>query len=291
MPAKKIKAKKVKKLSLFQWLNKKTLLLLSMIVLLIATLSITLVGLHQQHQTQQYASAGQACTSMGQTGVCAGGGQCPAGTTADSVLNSNPVSNSCPAVQFAYHQYGNDVCCIRTAVGVGGAIRGNNNSSNSIGGGGTSPYCGDGVCNNGETCGTCSRDCGRCGPPAALCGTCTPGAACGMNGQYCEKSTNSCTARNIPLLNIYQCLSGIWKFRYPQAGSYKNQCSFKCNTLCSCSAGGSCGMIGQYCESQTSTCNSGTPVVSVLQCNTAKQWQFRYNQNGSYRHVCAFTCR
>jgi hypothetical protein len=28
------------------------------------------------------------------------------------------------------------------------------------------PFCGDGTCNNGETCGTCASDCGACPPPA-----------------------------------------------------------------------------------------------------------------------------
>lgn len=33
------------------------------------------------------------------------------------------------------------------------------------------PFCGDDICNNGETCNTCSGDCGSCPP-----GTCTPGS-------------------------------------------------------------------------------------------------------------------
>jgi len=34
------------------------------------------------------------------------------------------------------------------------------------------PYCGDGSCNGGETCGTCSGDCGTC--------------CCGSNSTYCN---------------------------------------------------------------------------------------------------------
>ncbi len=37
------------------------------------------------------------------------------------------------------------------------------------GGGGSSGYCGDGSCNNGETCSSCASDCGSCATPA--CGT------------------------------------------------------------------------------------------------------------------------
>ena len=54
----------------------------------------------------------------------------------------------------------------------------------------TSPYCGDGSCNNGETCSTCPSDCGTCGggtPPPI---TCSP--ACTPSFPYC--CSGSCSA-------------------------------------------------------------------------------------------------
>ena len=47
----------------------------------------------------------------------------------------------------------------------------------------TSPVCGDGSCNNGETCDTCAQDCGVCSPGdspgGSSGGSCTPNYQCG----------------------------------------------------------------------------------------------------------------
>jgi len=46
---------------------------------------------------------------------------------------------------------------------------------------GACPYCGDGICNNGESCGTCG-DCGACPPPPPPC------RSVSLNGASCESS-------------------------------------------------------------------------------------------------------
>jgi hypothetical protein len=73
--------------------------------------------------------------------------------------------------------------------------------------GGELSFCGDGMCNGGETCGSCSTDCGVCPPPASYCGdgTCNGGetsASCpsdcgspagpvlGQIARYCGKVNN-----------------------------------------------------------------------------------------------------
>src|SRR5690606_1616624 len=46
------------------------------------------------------------------------------------------------------------------------------------------PTCGDGTCNGGETCMTCSGDCGACGPTCGD-GTCDPNEDCGSCASDC----------------------------------------------------------------------------------------------------------
>ncbi len=50
-------------------------------------------------------------------------------------------------------------------------------------------FCGDGVCNNGETCDTCSKDCGTCDPPETelFCGD----GVCN-NGETCDTCSKDC---------------------------------------------------------------------------------------------------
>lgn len=51
------------------------------------------------------------------------------------------------------------------------------------------PYCGDGICNNGETCSICSQDCGSCPPLAPYCGD----SICN-NGETCLTCSQDCGA-------------------------------------------------------------------------------------------------
>ncbi|MBI5060861.1 MAG: hypothetical protein HZB67_00945 [Candidatus Aenigmarchaeota archaeon] len=79
------------------------------------------------------------------------------------------------------------------------------------------PYCGDGSCNNGETCSSCSQDCGTCPPPKQTTSgggglaspTCTENWNCmswsdcinGMQNRTCVDSDSCGTTKNRPSLS------------------------------------------------------------------------------------------
>lgn len=81
---------------------------------------------------------------------------------------------------------------------------------NSLCGGPGPGPCGDGTCTNGETCASCSADCGSC-PPVTICGdgacngieTCSNcssdcGSCCDPNfGRTCQSNRNACNMRNL----------------------------------------------------------------------------------------------
>ncbi|MFQ5514487.1 MAG: hypothetical protein ACE5FG_08595 [Myxococcota bacterium] len=50
--------------------------------------------------------------------------------------------------------------------------------------GGTGPVCGNGTCESGESCDTCSADCGECGPVCGN-GVCQPGETCASCASDC----------------------------------------------------------------------------------------------------------
>ena len=59
------------------------------------------------------------------------------------------------------------------------------------------PFCGDDICNNGETCSTCPEDCGAC-PPIPPC-DCCPCPGCYISDCYC--STNECDCGGEVIIN------------------------------------------------------------------------------------------
>lgn len=126
--------------------------------------------------------------------------------------------------------------------------------------------------------------CNTTGDGKACSGSCSP-------GQYCESFSGSCNAKSIPLVKVYQCNSKhTYDFKYNQTGTYKNTCQFTCINQCNnCADGSYCSGKQGYCESQTSTCSNGTPTVRVSQCINHK-WVFKYNQKGSYKNRCSFSC-
>lgn len=64
----------------------------------------------------------------------------------------------------------------------------------------SAPYCGDSVCNGGETCSSCPQDCGAC-PIVSYCGD----AVCN-NGETCSSCQQDCGACSVPILPvIYTC--------------------------------------------------------------------------------------
>ncbi len=67
-------------------------------------------------------------------------------------------SSESPLVSFAVNTGGTDPYC-----GDGICNNGETPGTCPSDCGGSNPYCGDGVCNNGETCSTCVTDCGQCG--------------------------------------------------------------------------------------------------------------------------------
>ena len=60
-------------------------------------------------------------------------------------------------------------------------------------------YCGDGICNNNETCATCTTDCGVCPP------TCAPGYIC--NGTSVMYRSYDCSLQLVQKCP-YQCTNG-----------------------------------------------------------------------------------
>jgi hypothetical protein len=66
---------------------------------------------------------------------------------------------------------------------------------------GQSNYCGDGRCSNGETCSSCSSDCGSC-QPVYRCGdgVCNGGETCSS----CSSDCGSCQQRELPVI-VYTC--------------------------------------------------------------------------------------
>jgi len=85
--------------------------------------------------------------------------------------------------------------------GSGGATSSSSSSSSSSTGTGTGgatgagASCGDGTCNDGESCHTCSADCGPCCSGATCCGNgvCDPGESCSSCAQDCKDTLgNAC---------------------------------------------------------------------------------------------------
>ncbi|MCX6768181.1 MAG: hypothetical protein NTY90_05670, partial [Candidatus Micrarchaeota archaeon] len=119
--------------------------------------------------------------------------------------------------------------------------------------------CGDGSCNNGETCSTCSSDCGACpvcapGQTESLSGdityaypvrvtcACTVTRTCQLNGTW--GNWGLCT-RTDPCCGV-SCSSG----QYCSGGSCVSDCSPGQTGTSSCVVGGSCvGVTSRTCQS------------------------------------------
>jgi len=91
----------------------------------------------------------------------------------------------------------NDFCATITVVGGsptcgdGSCNGGETCASCSTDCGTCGPICGDGSCNGGETCSSCANDCGVCGPACGD-GTCNGGETCGSCSQDCGTCAPYC---------------------------------------------------------------------------------------------------
>ncbi len=101
------------------------------------------------------------------------------------------------------------------------------------------PGCGDGSCNGGETCSTCSADCGVCPPPPPWCGdgSCNGGESCSTCSADCGACPPGCDGD-------YVCEAG------ETAGSCPSDCDGgSCNTA-SCSGWNNQACDGWSCVDQ-----------------------------------------
>jgi cysteine-rich repeat protein len=141
--------------------------------------------------------SGGSCSHNAISGCCTSSAQCNDGNACTTDLCS---SNTCSHPSISN-------CCTSSAQCGGSQTCVGNVCTN------PSAYCGDGTCNNGETCSTCSDDCGSCSPSAYCgdgtcnngetcstcsddCGSCSPSAYCGdgtcNNGEDCSSCPTDC---------------------------------------------------------------------------------------------------
>lgn len=148
---------------------------------------------------------------------------------------------------------------------------------------GCESMCGDGVCNNGETTGTCPGDCG-CSPTG---GTRTAYAS-GSNscGTYCLSETQTCQA-NGTYTGTYNLGSCTASTRTGYTASTVN-CSSSCSTQSqTCTAGGWNGSGAGSCNA--TTCSGGTPYCVSGTCSVCSPGQTRTMYNAS-SPACGTAC-
>jgi len=134
------------------------------------------------------------------------------------------------------------------------------------GGGSTGPYCGDGICNNGETQSSCSTDCGA---PAPTCTT-------NYYNEY-DQCGGSCNGTSYSASQSDHVVV------------YKNSCtgnlSYSCSLNATCSTGcdtstGECATVTRTYNQCGGNCNGTTYGANVTENITEK------NTNGSYTYTC-----
>lgn len=128
------------------------------------------------------------------------------------------------------------------------------------------PGCGDGSCNNGETCYSCSSDCGTC--PCGDSDDCAAGYYCYNGIAYCSGPENHhCYGFEREACTSVNCSWYVAQIGYCVSGSCTPSCSSRNCGPDGC--GGSCGTcgatqicsVGGYCTTTSScgnsTCDSG----------------------------------
>lgn len=168
----------------------------------------------------------------------------------------------------------------------------------------SSGYCGDGSCNNGEDCNSCSGDCGPCECPDP--GTCTNGQTwdtntCSCSGQYCDP--NQCQSPD-GMGGCYSTCSGSCNNGSCSPNCDSSQCQYDAGGYCTsyCSAGQTCsgGTCSTYCDPnqcQASDGNGGCYSTCSGTCNNGScQQNCDPNQclvsdgNGGCYSTCSGTC-
>lgn len=167
-----------------------------------------------------------------------------------------PSGGSVTAYQTSTVTYGN-TCTSETRACNNGALSGSYAYSTCSVGAPPVPYCGDGSCNNGETCSTCPGDCGGCPPPP--CSPSCPGG-CASVGQ-----SDGCGG-TCPDSNGQSCGSTT-------TCSYASECAnIGSQTVYTC-GGGSCNGNTQSCGSRNTngqSCSGGAGFCYSQQCDTTK---------------------
>ena len=127
------------------------------------------VGFRHTNYFDRSISCGGSYSNEGSAGV--GAVHIP-GTPTGAQLNGS-VMNSCYNLDSTGNWTNSDQTALAEMYGGGGGGGGG-------GDGGGGPVCGDGVCDGGETCGSCEADCGACP-------VCEPkGASCSSDGDCCS---------------------------------------------------------------------------------------------------------
>ena len=102
--------------------------------------------------------------------------------------------------------------CGDTYCGIGETCSSCSNDCGSCGGT-PSPYCGDGNCDSGETCGSCSSDCGGCSEePSAYCGdgSCNGEETCGSCSSDCGACAQAKRDPGDVCDEHSDCKEGLW---------------------------------------------------------------------------------
>ncbi len=120
--------------------------------------------------------------------------------------------------------------------------------------------CGDGVCGSGETCASCTADCGTCDPcpTATNCAACTAMSTCG----WCA-SSGSCLRGQSTGASNGSCSGTAWAWQTNQCPAAPCARFTDCRTCASQSACGWCGSSGR--------CATGTAMGPST--GTCGRWQ------------------
>jgi uncharacterized protein (TIGR03382 family) len=143
-------------------------------------------------------------------------------------------------------------------------------------GGGTNPYCGNGICEAGENASTCPSDCGGGTNPYCGNGVCEAGENASTCPQDCGGGcTPSCQNKNC---GDDGCGGSCGTCPSPGFCNWEGQCESLCTTTCQSpngttkecgpdGCGGQCGAcgIGQVCDEAAGTCGND-PGVCVEDC-------------------------
>jgi flagellin-like protein len=142
------------------------------------------------------------------------------------------------------YTFGNSSISGTGSSGGNGGGNGGNNGGGNGGGNGGSNSCGDGICNNGDTCSTCPTDCGICGNSGGYCGD----GICN-NGETCSTCPTDCGICGVSC-NITNCFKSSYQCGFPPDG---------------CGGNLTCGNDDGLCNTPNSFCTNNSN-TNPFQC-------------------------